>query len=72
MAGPSPRPKFEVDAGAEDVFVKAHNGACGASAVANGRAGAVRQVNEQVFDLGRPILRKGVFKPAADRPTGFD
>ena len=72
MCGPSPRAEFEVDAGAEDVFVEAHNGACGASTVADGRAGAVRQVDEQIFDFGRPILCKGEFKPGADRPACFD
>jgi hypothetical protein len=72
MCGPSPRAEFEIDAGAEDVFVEAHNGACGASTVADGCAGAVRQVNEKIFDFGRPILCEGVFKPAPDRPTGFD
>jgi hypothetical protein len=72
MCGPSPRAEFEVDAGAEDVFVEAHNGACGASTVATGRAGTIWQVNEQIFDFGRPILSKGVFKPGADRPACFD
>jgi len=72
MSGPSPRPEFEIDAGAEDVFVEAHNGACGASAVGSGCAGGVRQVNEQIFRFNRPILREGNFNPGADRPARFD
>ena len=71
MCGPSPRAEFEVNAGAEDVFVEAHNGACGTSTVANGCAGAVRQVDEQIFDFGRPILCKGDFDPGADSPAGL-
>ena len=71
MCGPSPRPEFEVDAGAEDVFVEAHDGARSASTVADGRAGAVRQVDEQIFDFGRPILCKGDFEPGADSPAGL-
>src|ERR1700722_7230122 len=72
MSGPSPRAEFEVDAGAEDVFVEADNRARGASTVADGRARAIRQIDEQIFDFGRPILCKGVFKPGADRPACFD
>ena len=72
MCGPSPRPEFEVDAGAEDVFVEAHDGARSASTVADGRAGGVRQVDEQIFDLGRPILSKSELEPGTDRPACFD
>src|ERR1700722_1417576 len=72
MCRPSPRPEFEVDAGAEDVFVEAHDGARSASTVANGRAGAVRQVDKQIFDLGRPILSKSELEPGTDRPACFD
>jgi hypothetical protein len=52
--------------------LKSHNGARGPSAVAIGRAGAVRQVDKQILDFGRPILCKGEFKPGANRPSGFD
>ena len=72
MCGPSPSAEFEVDAGAEDVFVEAHDGARSASTVADGRAGAVRQVDEQIFDLGRPILSKSELEPGTDRPACFD
>src|SRR5262249_8260019 len=69
---PSPRAEFEIDASAEDVFVEAHNGARGTSAIRHRRASAVWQVDEKVFDLARPILGEGVFKPGADRPSGYD
>src|SRR5262245_33635639 len=53
---PSPRAELEVDAGADYVFVEAHNRACSASAIPDGRAGGIRQVNEQIFRFGCPIL----------------
>ena len=68
---PSPGAEFEVDAGAYDVFGEAHNGACGASAVSYGRAGGVRQVNEEIFRFDCPIGRKGNLDSGTDRPPRF-